>query len=88
MVGWHPRHRGHEFEQALGDSEGQGSLACLQSMGLLDTNNVPLKSPAVRSTRGDHIEYVMLSEGNTAEQSQETVIKNKMGKRETCFLPS
>ena len=24
---------GHEFEQALGDGEGQGSLACLQSMG-------------------------------------------------------
>ena len=28
MVGWHPRHNGHEFEQTPGDSEGQGSLAC------------------------------------------------------------
>ena len=28
MVGWHHRLNGHEFEQALGDSEGQGSLAC------------------------------------------------------------
>ena len=28
MVGWHDRLYGHEFEQALGDSEGQGSLAC------------------------------------------------------------
>jgi len=28
MVGWHHRHNGHESEQALGDSEGQGSLAC------------------------------------------------------------
>ena len=27
MVGWHHRLNGHEFEQALGDSEGQGSLA-------------------------------------------------------------
>ena len=26
MVGWHHRLSGHEFEQALGDSEGQGSL--------------------------------------------------------------
>jgi len=26
MVGWHHRVDGHEFEQALGDSEGQGSL--------------------------------------------------------------
>ena len=23
MVGWHPRLSGHEFEQALGDGEGQ-----------------------------------------------------------------
>ena len=28
MVEWHQRLNGHEFEQALGDSEGQGSLAC------------------------------------------------------------
>ena len=27
MVGWHHRLNGHEFEQALGDSGGQGSLA-------------------------------------------------------------
>ena len=28
MVGWHHRLYGHELEQAPGDSEGQGSLAC------------------------------------------------------------
>ena len=28
MVGWHHWHDGHEFEQALEDDEGQGSLAC------------------------------------------------------------
>ena len=28
MVGWHHRFNGHESEQTLGDSEGQGSLAC------------------------------------------------------------
>ena len=28
MVGWHHRLNGHEFEQALGSGEGQGSLAC------------------------------------------------------------
>ena len=28
MVGWHHRLDGHEFEQTLGDSEGQGSLEC------------------------------------------------------------
>ena len=28
MVGWHHRLHGHEFEQALGVSDGQGGLAC------------------------------------------------------------
>ena len=28
MVGWHHRLNGHEFEQTLGHSEGQRSLAC------------------------------------------------------------
>ena len=28
MVGWHHRLNGHEFEQALGDSEGQRRLVC------------------------------------------------------------
>ena len=27
MVGWHHGLNGHEFEQTLGNSEGQGSLA-------------------------------------------------------------
>ena len=30
---WLDRLNGHEFEQTAGDSEGQGSLAVLQSMG-------------------------------------------------------
>ena len=39
MVGWHHQLNGHEFEQALGDSEGQGSLVCCSSWGCkkLDT---------------------------------------------------
>ena len=28
MVGWHHPLNGHEFEQAPGDSDGQGSLVC------------------------------------------------------------
>ena len=28
MVGWHHQLNRHEFEQNLGDSVGQGSLAC------------------------------------------------------------
>ena len=28
MVGWHHRLNGHEFEQTLGNGDGQGSLVC------------------------------------------------------------
>ena len=33
MVGWHHRLHGHEFGQAPGVGDGQGSLAMLQSIG-------------------------------------------------------
>ena len=33
MIGWHHRFNEHEFEQTLGDSGGQGSLACCSSWG-------------------------------------------------------
>ena len=33
MVGWHHRLNGHEFEQAPGDGDGQGGLACCSPWG-------------------------------------------------------
>ena len=33
IVGWHHQLNGHEFKQALGDGEGQGSLACCSPWG-------------------------------------------------------
>ena len=33
MVRWHHRLNGHEFEQTLGDGEGQEGLACCGSWG-------------------------------------------------------
>ena len=33
MIGWHHRLSGHEFEQTLGDGEGQGSLTCYSPQG-------------------------------------------------------
>ena len=33
MVGWHHRLNGHEFEQALGTGDGQGSLVCCSPWG-------------------------------------------------------
>jgi len=38
MVGWHPRFDGHEFEQALGIGDGQGSLACCSPWGLKESD--------------------------------------------------
>ena len=34
MNGWHHRFDGHEFEQAQGIGDGQGSLACCCPWGL------------------------------------------------------
>ena len=33
MVGWHHQLNGHEFEEALGVGDGQGSLACYRPWG-------------------------------------------------------
>ena len=33
MVGWHHQFNGQEFEQAWGDGDGQGSLACYSACG-------------------------------------------------------
>ena len=48
MVGWHHQLNGHKFEQAVGDGEGPGSLACCNPLGhkeldmteLLNNNNL------------------------------------------------
>ena len=53
MVGWHYQLNGHEFEQAPGDGEGQGILACCRPWGCkqLDTkeglNNNEMKEKAL-----------------------------------------
>ena len=38
MVGWHHLLNGHEFEQALGDGEGQGCLACCSPRGCKESD--------------------------------------------------
>ena len=47
MIGWHHQLNAHEFEQAPGDGDGQGGLACCSPRGhkerdtaeLLNINN-------------------------------------------------
>ena len=38
MVGWYHELNGHEFEQALGDGEGQQSLACCSLWGCRESD--------------------------------------------------
>ena len=38
MAGWHHRLKGHESEQAPGDSEGQGGLAVCSSRGCKESD--------------------------------------------------
>ena len=38
MVKWHHLLNGHEFEQALGDGEGQESLACCSPWGYKESD--------------------------------------------------
>jgi len=38
MVGWHHRPDGHEFEEALIDVEGQGSLVCCSPWGCKESD--------------------------------------------------
>ena len=39
LDGWHHQHNWHEFEQALGDDEGQGSLACYSAWGCKESDS-------------------------------------------------
>ena len=38
MAGWHHQPDGHEFEQALEDGEGQGSLVCCSPWGCKESD--------------------------------------------------
>ena len=51
MIGWHHQLNGHEFEQTLGDSKGQGSLACC-SHKESDTTQQPNNNNLLRSQVG------------------------------------
>ena len=38
MVGWHHRLNGREFDQTLGDGEGQGGLVCCSPWGCKESD--------------------------------------------------
>ena len=49
MLGWHHRLSGHEFEQTLGESEGQGSLACCGAWGNRVRHNLATITNIIKS---------------------------------------
>ena len=54
MVGWHHQLNGHEFEQPLGNDEGQGSLVCYNPWGHKELNTTePLNNKMTSLHRQD-----------------------------------
>ena len=55
IVGWHHQLNGHEFEQALGDGEGQGSLVYCSPWGHKEsdmTEKLNKRSESIKEENG------------------------------------
>ena len=55
MVGWHHGQNRHEFEQALGDGEGQGSLVCCSPWGCKESDMTEQLNNNKKTARLKHI---------------------------------
>ena len=64
MVGWHHRLNGHEFEQAPGNSEGQGSLGCCSPWGSKE-------SDLTERLNNNSLEKAVREEGKQGEAAKE-----------------
>ena len=54
MVGGHHQLNGHEFEQTLGDGEGQGSLVCCSPQGCKESDRNERLNNNNKETRENH----------------------------------
>ena len=64
MVGWHYWVNGHEFEQAQGVSDGQGSLACCSPWGRKEldlTEWLNWTEPLINSLKLENLKLFLLS---------------------------
>ena len=52
IVGWHNQVNGHEFEQALGIDDGQGSLACCSPWGCIKSTKLNDLTELTESNKG------------------------------------
>ena len=83
MIGWHHRLNGYDFDQAPGDGEGQGSLACCSPWGCkeLDTterlnNN---KEGDYRNIAERHSLRKICKEGFSEEVAFELSLQTRVG---------
>ena len=85
MVGWRHRLKGHESEQTLGDSEGQGSLVCCSPRGHRVRHDL-----ATEQQQYIHIAdlFYWIAETNTTSWSNYTPIKKKAYGRRGLSLAS
>ena len=54
MAGWHHQLDGREFEQALGNGDGQGSLACCSLWGHKESNTTEQLNTTTLMTQKSH----------------------------------
>ena len=78
MVGWHHQLNGHEFEQALGVGEGQGSLACCSPCGCEELDRTE------RLKNNNKVHQRMLSKKKKKERKGN--IQNGRKSSQTIFL--
>ena len=63
-LGQHYQLDGHEFEQALGDSKGQGSLACCHPWGSKESDTTEQLDKNKKEHRGHLLDYLLSTEAS------------------------
>ena len=75
MVVWHHWHDGHEFEQAPGVGNGQGSLACCSPWGCKESD----KTEWLNWTELNHYPYHSFDSGQTTGREHIPIHQQKIG---------
>ena len=72
LVGWHHRFNGHEFEQTLGDSYGQGSLVCCSPWGHKASNTTERLNNKLKVSRRKYKDPAKINDTETLEKVHKT----------------
>ena len=82
MVGWHHWPNEHEFEQTLGDGEGQGGLACCSPWGRKESDTTERLNDSNKSGR----EVLVLLRAKGGQESPHLLME-KEPSEPTALLP-